>query len=98
MLQSEDCRCRLVKCRRKGDHRLLCSVHLEKAALALAAACNEEDLVEIGGPLGRTLFLKSRNVFSRAKNHSLNNLSALALSIASMKSSQDDNEDEDTGS
>ena len=36
---------------------------------------------------------------SPAKNKSsLNSLSALALSIASMKSNQDDNELEDTGS
>ena len=33
--------------------------HLEGAALAVAATCDEEDLVDIGGPLGRTLFLKS---------------------------------------
>jgi hypothetical protein len=42
--------------------------HLEEAALAVAATCDEEDLVNIGGPLGRTLFLKSRNASSRAKN------------------------------
>ena len=33
--------------------------HLEGAALAVAATCDEEDLVDIGGLLGRTLFLKS---------------------------------------
>jgi hypothetical protein len=32
--------------------------HLEGAALAVAAMCDEEDLVDIGGPLGRTLFLR----------------------------------------
>src|SRR5262245_33696007 len=31
--------------------------HLEEAALAVAAACGEEDLVDASGPLGRTLFL-----------------------------------------
>ena len=72
--------------------------HLEEAALAVAATCDEEDLVDIGGPLGRTLFLKSRNLSSHAKNHSFNNLSALALSIASMKTSQEDNQEEDAGS
>jgi hypothetical protein len=52
--------------------------HLEEAALAVAATCN-----------GRTLFLKSRNVSSRAKNESLNSLSALALSLASMQRGED---------
>ena len=42
--------------------------HLENAALAVAATCDEEDLVDVGGPLGRTLFLKSRNVPSPDKN------------------------------
>src|SRR6516162_4416957 len=51
--------------------------HLEGAALAVAATCDEEDLVDIGGPLGRTLFLKSRNLSSHAKNESLNRLSVL---------------------
>src|SRR6516164_8478164 len=59
--------------------------HLEEAALAIAATCDEEDLVDIGGPLGRTLFLKARNVSSRVKNESLSSLSALALSVASME-------------
>ena len=72
--------------------------HLEEAALAVAATCDEEDLIDVGGQLGRTLFLKSRNIPSPAKNESLSSLSALALSIASMKSSQDDNEEEDAGS
>ena len=55
--------------------------HLEGAALAVAATCDEEDLVDIGGPLGRTLFLKSRNFASPVKNESTNSLSALALSL-----------------
>ena len=69
--------------------------HLEGAALAVAATCDEEDLVHTGGPLGRTLFLKSRNVSSAAKNNSLNSLSALALSIASMQRGDADDEKED---
>ena len=72
--------------------------HLERAALAVAATCDEEDLVDIGGPLGRTLFLKSRNVPTPAKNESRNSLSALALSIASMQRGQDDDEKEEAGS
>ena len=66
--------------------------HLEEAALAVAATCDEEDLVDIGGPLGRTLFLKSRNVSSRVKNESLSSLSALALSVASMQRGEDEDE------
>ena len=66
--------------------------HLEEAALAVAATCDEEDLVDIGGPLGRTLFLKSRNVSSRVKNDLLNSLSALALSLASMQRGEDEDE------
>ena len=69
--------------------------HLEGAALAVAATCDEEDLVDIGGPLGRTLFLKSRNVPSPAKNDSLNSLSALALSLVSMQRGEGENEKED---
>jgi hypothetical protein len=45
--------------------------HLEGAALAVAATCDEEDLVHIGGPLGRTLFVKSRNVTSLAASGSI---------------------------
>jgi hypothetical protein len=72
--------------------------HLEGAALAVAATCDEEDLVDVGGALGRTLFLRSRSIRSPAKNESLNRLSVLALSIASTKTSQEDNEEEDAGS
>jgi hypothetical protein len=69
--------------------------HLEGAALAVAATCDEEELVDIGGPLGRTLFLKSRNVPSPAKNDSRNSLSALALSLVSMQKGEGENEKED---
>jgi hypothetical protein len=62
--------------------------HLEEAALAVAATCDEEDLVDIGGPLGRMLFLKSRKVSSRG-DESFNSLSALALSLASMQRGED---------
>ena len=72
--------------------------HLEEAALAVAAACDEEDLVDIGGPLGRTLFLRSRSIPSPAKSESLNRLSVLALSIASMKTSREDNQEDDAES
>ena len=72
--------------------------HLEEAALAVAATCDEEDLVGIGGPLGRTLFLRSRSIHSPTKNESLNRLSVLALSIASTKTNQEDNQEEDAGS
>jgi hypothetical protein len=34
--------------------------HLEGAALAVAATCDEEDLVDVGGPLGRNAFPSSR--------------------------------------
>jgi len=42
--------------------------HLEKAGLAVAAICNEEELVAAGGLLGRSLFVKSRNTGSGAGN------------------------------
>ena len=51
--------------------------------------------VDIGGPLGRTLFLKSRNVPSSVKNKSINSLSALALSLVSMQRVEEENEKED---
>jgi hypothetical protein len=70
--------------------------HLEGAALAVAATCDEDDLVHVGGPLGRTLFVKSRNVPSPAKKQSLSSLSALASSIAAMQLDDDDDEKEET--
>ena len=72
--------------------------HLEGAALAVAATCDEEDLVDIGGPLGRTLFLKSRNLATPVKNESTNSLSALALSLVSMQRGREENEEEDAES
>ena len=72
--------------------------HLEGAALAVAATCDEEDLVDIGGPLGRTLFLKSRSFASPVKNESTNSLSALALSLVSMQRGREENEEEDAES
>ena len=69
--------------------------HLEGAALAVAATCDEGDLVDIGGPLGRTLFLSTRNFASPVKNESTNSLSALALSLVSMQRGREENEEED---
>ena len=69
--------------------------HLENAALAVAATCDEEDLVDAGGPLGRTLFLKSRNMPSPVKNESINSLSALALSLVSIQRGEGEDEKED---
>jgi hypothetical protein len=63
--------------------------HLEGAALAVAATCDEEDLVE------RTLFLKSRNFASPPNNSSLSKLKALMISLgASQKAKGEDDEDE----
>jgi hypothetical protein len=67
--------------------------HLEAAALAVAATCDEKELVEAGGHLGRTLFVKSRNVASPPLNSSLGSLKALMIS-ASQKAKSDDDEDE----
>ena len=77
---------------RRSSVALFC---YRRSHLEGAATCDEEDLVDIGGPLGRTLFLKSRNVSSPAKNESLNSLSALALSLVSMQRGEKDNEKED---
>jgi hypothetical protein len=69
--------------------------HLEEAALALAAACDEEDLIEAGGPLGRRLFLKSREIPSTPNNSSLNEFKALMISLgASQNAKCEDDEDE----
>src|SRR5262245_50045195 len=68
--------------------------HLEGAALAVAATCDEEDLVEAGGPLGRVRFLNSLDVASRP-NSTLNNLKALMIALgATQKAKCDDDEDE----
>ena len=55
-----------VPSERRSSVALFCyrPSHLEEAALAVAATCNEEDLLEAGGLLGHTLFLKSRKVVS----------------------------------
>src|SRR5215472_2895533 len=76
---------------RRSSVALFCSrrSHLEKAALAVAATCNEEDLVDIGGPLGRTLFLRSRSIPSPAKNESLNRLSVLASDLGYRSTKED---------
>jgi hypothetical protein len=71
--------------------------HLEGAALAVAAMCEEEDLTDVGGPLGRTLFLKSRNMPSAAKKHSLNSLSFQSLSLVPPQGGEDEDEDGDEG-
>jgi hypothetical protein len=71
--------------------------HLEGAALAVAAMCEEEDLTDVGGPLGRTLFLKSRNMPSPAKKHSLNSLSFQSLSLVPPQGGEDEDEDGDEG-
>ena len=69
--------------------------HLESAALAVAATCEEEDLVDLGGPLGRTLFLKSRSVASPSESKSLNSLEALKISLtASLKAKSEFDDDE----
>jgi hypothetical protein len=71
--------------------------HLEGAALAVAAMCEEEDLTDVGGPLGRTLFLKSRIMPSPAKKHSLNSLSFQSLSLVPPQGGEDEDEDGDEG-
>jgi hypothetical protein len=71
--------------------------HLEEAALAVAATCDEEDLVEAGGPLGRTLFLKSRNVASASKNSSLNSLKALKISFAALQRAEGEDDEDEAG-
>jgi hypothetical protein len=69
--------------------------HLEGAALAVAATCDEEDLADVGGPLGRTLFVKSRNLPSPIKKHSLNSLSLPSLSLVPMQGREAEGDDED---
>jgi hypothetical protein len=72
--------------------------HLEGAALAVAATCDEDDLTDVGGHLGRTLFVKSRNMPSPAKKHSLNSLSLLPSLLVSIQGpGGDDEDDEDEG-
>jgi hypothetical protein len=63
----------------------------------VAAMCEEEDLTDVGGPLGRTLFLKSRNMPSPAKKHSLNSLSFQSLSLVPPQGGEDEDEDGDEG-
>jgi hypothetical protein len=62
--------------------------HLEQAGLAVAAACDEEDLVDAGGLLGRTLFLKSRDFMCAPKNNSRDRISAMLISLAASKAAE----------
>src|SRR5262245_50369083 len=85
-----------VPSERRSSVALFCyrRSHLERAALAVAATCDEDDLVDAGGPLGRTLFLKSRDVASSPDHGSLNGLKALMISLgASQKAKSEDDED-----
>ena len=69
--------------------------HLEQAALAVAAACDEDDLIEAGGLLGRTLFLKSRDVVvAPPQKNSLGSLKALMISLAFSQTQADEDEAE----
>jgi hypothetical protein len=68
--------------------------HLEEAGLAVAATCEEEDLVAAGGALGRALFLKSRNAASRINKGSLGVLALRIPFPAVAKTEGDDEEDE----
>jgi hypothetical protein len=71
--------------------------HLEKAALAVAATCDEEDLVEAGGPLGRTLFLKSREAASPPNDSSRNNFKALMISLGASQNAKCEDIEDETG-
>src|SRR3984957_9619487 len=71
--------------------------HLEGAALAVAAMCEEEDLTVVGGPLGRTPLLKSQNMPSAAKKHSLNSLSFQSLSLVPPQGGEVQDDDGEEG-
>jgi hypothetical protein len=71
--------------------------HLEQAGLAVAAACNEEDLVESGGLLGRALFLKSRDFMSAPKNNSRDSIRALLISLAASKATEAEDDEAESG-
>jgi hypothetical protein len=89
-----------VPAERRASVALFCyrRSHLEGAALAVAATCDEDDLFDAGGPLGRTLFVKSRNMPAPAKKHSLNSLSLLPSLLVSIQGpGGDDEDDEDEG-
>ena len=84
-----------VPLERRSSVALFCyrRSHLEGAALAIAATCEEEDLVEAGGHLGRTLFLRSRNAASPPQNNSLGSLKTLMISL---EASQDEDDEDET--
>jgi hypothetical protein len=71
--------------------------HLEQAGLAVAAACDEEDLVESGGLLGRALFLKSRDFTSAPKNNSRDSIRALLISLAASKTTEAEDDEAESG-
>ena len=67
--------------------------HLENAALAVAATCDEEDLVDAGGLLGRTLFLKSRDFRFASKDNAVARLKALMVSLAASQPVKDEDDE-----
>jgi hypothetical protein len=71
--------------------------HLEQAGLAVAATCDEEDLVEVGGPLGRALFLKSRDFTLAPKNNSRDSLRAMLISLAASKTAKAEDDEGESG-
>jgi hypothetical protein len=71
--------------------------HLEQAGLAVAATCDEEDLVEVGGPLGRALFLKSRDFTPAPKNNSRDSLRAMLISLAASKTAEAEDDEGESG-
>ena len=71
--------------------------HLEQAGLAVAAACDEEDLVDAGGLLGRSLFLKSRDFLSAPKNNSRDGMRALLISLAASKATEAGDDEAESG-
>jgi hypothetical protein len=71
--------------------------HLESAGLAIAATCDEEDLVEAGGLLGLTLFLKSRDVTSAPKDNSRDSIRALLISLAASQPTEAEGDEGESG-
>jgi hypothetical protein len=73
--------------------------HLHALALAIAASCSEQQLVQIGGRVGSTLFILSREPAARnTASSSYSNRKPITLStkpLTAMASIEDEPDDED---
>jgi hypothetical protein len=72
--------------------------HLYSLALTIAASCSEQDLVQVGGRVGSTLYILSREPAARTQPSSLGGRKPITLStkpLSAVAPIEDELDDED---